>query len=51
MLRVYELIRASGYTLKEIAYKLGITEEELAGNIRENSLTETLENIARKSGS
>ncbi|HRG02653.1 MAG: hypothetical protein QMB37_03505 [Paludibacteraceae bacterium] len=47
MLRVYELIRASGYTLKEIAYKLGITEEELAGNIRENSLTETLENIAR----
>ncbi len=41
------MIRARGFTMNEIAFRLGITEEKLARIIEENTTTDFLEKIAR----
>lgn len=46
MLKIYELIRASGYTLKEIADAVGDTEENLRRSISGNPTMDKLEMIA-----
>ena len=46
MLKIHELIRASGYTLKEIADAVGDTEENLTRSISGNPTMDKLEMIA-----
>lgn len=46
MLKIHELIRASGYTLKEIADSVGDTEENLTRSISGNPTMDKLEMIA-----
>ena len=47
MLRVYELIRSRGYTIKEISEKIGVTEEYLSRSISGDPSIEIMEKIAR----
>jgi len=47
MLRLYELIRARGYTMREISEKIGVTEEYLTRSISGEPSVEIMEKIAR----
>ena len=47
MLRVYELIRSRGYTIKEISEKIDVTEEYLSRSISGDPSIEIMEKIAR----
>lgn len=49
-MRVKELIKKKGYSMQDLAEKLGITRDTLTRNINGNPTVETLQKIASALG-